>query len=73
MFNLNIPLKRVMSNVKFIITCTARYTPKSKLYNHDRGLKIAQPESATITNTRNHCKDQGTDIDGSVDSDITQV
>jgi len=62
-----------MLNVQFIVACTARYTPKSELCNHDHDLRIAQPESATITTARNHCKDQGADIDDSVGGDIAQV
>ena len=68
------PLKRVVLNVQFIVTCTARYT---HLYPNYIIMTVISYTSRiarlAITTARNHCKDQGADIGGSVGSDIAQI
>ena len=67
------PPKRAMLNVQFIIACTARYThlnPNYIMTVISYTSRIARP---AITTARNHCKDQGADIGGSVGDDIAQI
>jgi len=67
------PLKHVMVNVQFIIACTARYThlnPNYIMTVISYTSRIAWP---AITTARNHCKNQGADIGGSVGDDIAQI